>query len=71
MKYRSIIRQDNQKTYVIIQSKEGFLKPWAYFAKADTLEEADTLIKGLSTGVITTGIYDYDKAGNRKFVCYF
>lgn len=65
MKYRSVERQDNQKTFVVIQRKENWYSPWMYFASVSSIEEADNLIKGISTGTITTGIWDYDKAGNR------
>lgn len=71
MRYRSIVREDNEGQFVILQFKENIFSSWKYFAEADNLAEADKIIKGISTGVITTGIWDYDKAGNRIYTEWF
>lgn len=65
MKYRSVVRQDKNKEFVIIQRKEGLFGCWEYFCKCDTIEEADSVVRGISEGTVTTGIYNYDKSGRR------
>jgi hypothetical protein len=65
MKYRAVCKRKGMYSWIEIQSKKRWYKPWENVAKCSTIEEADILIKRCSEGIVVTAIHDYDKSGER------